>query len=83
MLEALFVVTLVNTAALAVLLFNIMRKPKEPEFSQSEPEDRERPFTVVFSTELGASARDCFLGLTKKDNETVEFFEGAVRRGVR
>ena len=85
MLETLLVITLVNTAALTALLFGYSWKPKEeePELPQEIPVERERPFTVVFSTELGASARDCFLALPKKDGETVEFYEGDVRRGVR
>ena len=83
MLEALLLLLLVNTVALGALLFHLPRKAVEPELPQEELEERERPFTVVFSTDLGASARDCFLALEKKDNETIEFFEGAVRRGVR
>ena len=85
MLETLLVITLVNTAALTALLFGYRWTPKveEPELPQEIPVERERPFTVVFSTELGASARDCFLALPKKDGETVEFYEDDVRRGVR
>ena len=82
MLEALLVVTLVNTVMLTVILLGYQRTPKR-ELPQEVTEERERPFTVVFSTELGASARDCFLALEKKDSETVEFFEGSARRGVR
>lgn len=87
MIELLLVLTLVNTGALAVQLFGVprflLRKVKEEVLPQAEPEVLERPFTVMLATARGASARDCFLALSLKDGETVEFCENGVRRGLR
>ena len=82
MLEALLVITLVNTGALAFLLFGGERwRLKKLPTEKSEAGDR--PFTVVLATPSGAAARDVFLAQPLKDGETVEFCENGVRRGLR